>query len=200
MSAAVVGPSADHRPARPLLPAPWARLAGFAALVALGALQWRRMVEGLPATHALLWVAVACATAVAVLAAERLAPRRRAVAVLGVAVAALAGVGDRVRDPARPAPAPAELARARRGRGRRGGDPRRRAAALRGGGPVARAGHPAGGALLCATAALLAFWPLPGGVRGYPFLALAVLLALVATPVVATAARARWPWASRSRR
>ena len=41
----------------------------------------------------------------------------------------------------------------------------------------------AGGALLCTTAALLAFWPVPRG-RGYPYLALAVLLALVATPVV----------------
>ncbi|HEX8105848.1 MAG TPA: transglutaminaseTgpA domain-containing protein, partial [Solirubrobacteraceae bacterium] len=42
----------------------------------------------------------------------------------------------------------------------------------------------AGGALLCVLAAAVAMWPRPGG-RGYPFCALAVLLTLAATPVVA---------------
>ena len=40
------------------------------------------------------------------------------------------------------------------------------------------------GAALCVCAALLAFWPRRSGARGYQFLALALLLVLVAAPVV----------------
>ena len=183
MSAAVVSSPAGRGPARPLLPAAWARLAGFAALVALGALQWRRMVEGLPATRALLWVAVACLAALAVLAAERLPARGRGWAVLGVAAAAWAAAvlasGIPLELLLRPGRWP-ELAQ-----GVAGG------VEILGGVRLPYAGADpwpalvigAGGALLCTTAALLAFWPVPRG-RGYPYLALAVLLALVATPVV----------------
>ena len=70
----------EGRPPSALMPVWAARLVGFAALGALAALEWQRMIDGLPSARALLWVAVAVASAAAVIACDRLSayayPRR----------------------------------------------------------------------------------------------------------------------------
>nr|MBA3821842.1 hypothetical protein [Deltaproteobacteria bacterium] len=174
-----------------LLPPSIARLGGFAALALLGALQWQRMVEGLSSGRAVLWVLVAVAAAAAVLWADRLRRLRRACTLAIVPLALLAAYVS--------AGFPLVLLKPRRvdelGAGLSQG-----AEALAGVQmPYAGADPWPGdtlqllGALLCVTAALLAFWPRDGdrtqpaasaGTRGYPFLALALLLILVASPVV----------------
>src|ERR671910_2725320 len=79
-----------HRDPPALLPPSAARLGGFAALALLGALEWQRMVQGLSAGHALLWVLAGVAAAAAVLWSDR--PRRyRGTATLVVAALALLG-------------------------------------------------------------------------------------------------------------
>ena len=182
MGAAVVSQSDDHRPARPLLPPPAARLAGFAALALLGALEWRRLIEAPAAGQALLWVAIATLTGLAIVACERVTPRRRSLAVAGVAMAGVAAalVASGVPlDFFRPRHWPAL------GDGLAGGVEALSGVRL----PYAGADPwpvlvvRLGGSLLCVLAALLAFCPRERG-RGFPFLALAVLLVLVATPVV----------------
>jgi protein-glutamine gamma-glutamyltransferase len=182
VGAAVVSQSDDHRPARPLLPAPAARLAGFAALALLGALEWRRLIEAPTAGQALLWVAVATLTGLAIVACERVTPRRQSLAVAGVAVAGVAAALVASGIPLDffwPRHWPAL------GEGLAGG-----AEALSGVRLPYAGADPwpvlvvrLGGSLLCVLAALLAFCPRERG-RGFPFLALAVLLVLVATPVV----------------
>ena len=63
-------PSGRRPPA--LLPAAAARLAGFAALALLGAVQWQRLVDSLTWGDALLWVLVAVLAAVGILWADAL--------------------------------------------------------------------------------------------------------------------------------
>jgi hypothetical protein len=182
VGAAVVSRSDDHRPARALLPAPVARLAGFAALALLGALEWVRLLEAPGGGRALAWVAIATLTGAAVVACERVTPRRRSLAVTAVA---LAGVGAAAVSSG----IPLDFFRPRNwpalGEGLAGG-----AEALSGVRLPYAGADPwpvlvvrLGGALLCVLAALLAFCPRERR-RGFPFLALAVLLVLVATPVV----------------
>src|SRR5919202_5253668 len=77
-------PVGEREPA-PLLPVWVARLAGFAGLGSLGALEWQRMVAGLSSARALLWVAAALVAGGAVAACGRVADvRRRALTLAGV--------------------------------------------------------------------------------------------------------------------
>jgi transglutaminase-like putative cysteine protease len=184
-TAAATGPARvrEERGPATLLPAWIARLMGFAALACLGVAQWQRMVAGLSLSRVLLWVVLAVAAGAAVVACDRLAGRRRSVALLGVAVAGLlaaylaAGLD-------------LELLRPRRwddlGSGLGGGAQALSTVRL----PYEGADPWPGltlqllgsGLLMCA--ALVAFWPREGSSRGYPFLALAVMLVLAASPVV----------------
>ena len=205
MEETATAPPAQRRPPA-LLPASIARLGGFAALALLGALQWQRMVGGLPAARALLWVLVAVGAAGAVLWADG-RRRRRAGATLGVAGLALlaayavSGLELGLLKPRRLD----ELAS-----GLSHGIEALASVQM----PYVGADPWPGltlqllGALLCVLAALLAFWPrtqrtppslgrpaqAPAGTAtqrtasadtgGYPFLSLALLLVLVAAPVV----------------
>src|SRR4051812_20984542 len=63
---------------RALLPQWVARLVGLAALGAVGALEWQRLIGGLATGRALLWVLVAVLAAVGVLLAGRTPVRRAA--------------------------------------------------------------------------------------------------------------------------
>jgi transglutaminase-like putative cysteine protease len=170
-----------------LLPPSIARLGGFAALALLGALQWQRMVDGLSSGHALLWVLVAVATAAAVVGADRLR-RLRGPATLAVVPLALlaayasSGIALALLKPRRVD----EL-----GAGLSHGAEALASVQL----PYAGADPwPSDtlrllGAVLCVSAALLAFWPrtqrtASSGTGGYQFLSLALLLILVAAPVV----------------
>src|SRR5215207_5338031 len=158
-----------------------ARLGGFAALALLGALQWQRMVADLSSGHAFLWVLVAVAAAAAVLGADRLRRLRGAATIAVVPLALLAayassGLGLALLKPRRIDELGAGLSHG--------------AEALAsvqmpyaGADPWPSETLELLGALLCVGAALLAFWPRERG-RGYPFLALALLLTLVAAPVV----------------
>jgi protein-glutamine gamma-glutamyltransferase len=170
-----------------LLPVWVARLVGFGALAALGALEWQRMVAGLSSGRALLWAAVATAAAAGVLACDRLSQRRRGVAMLAVVVgsllAALALSGVEL-----------ELLRPRNWvslvEGVAGGLQSLGTVRLpyAGADPWPRIALQVAGALLLTLAGLVACWPRGGGdplPRGYPFLSLAALLVLVASPVVA---------------
>jgi hypothetical protein len=168
-----------------------ARLGGFAALALLGALQWQRMVADLSSGHAFLWVLVAVAAAAAVLGADRLRRLRGAATIAVVPLALLAayassGLGLALLKPRRIDELGAGLSHG--------------AEALAsvqmpyaGADPWPSETLELLGALLCVAAALLAFWPRTQrtssagtgeGGRGYPFLALALLLTLVAAPVV----------------
>ena len=174
--------SRGRREPSALLPAPAARLIGFALLAALAVAQWGRMIEGLGLALPGLWTAVGAAAGAAVWACDRLSPRWRGAAVLGVALAALlAAVPAAGLD--------AGLLRPRRwdelGEGLvRGADA---LAAVRlpyaGVDPWPALTLQLTGALLCILAGLLALWPRETG-RGYPFLALVALLVLAASPVV----------------
>jgi transglutaminase-like putative cysteine protease len=164
-----------------LLP-PWvARLAGFAALAALGALEWQRMIGGLSSGRALLWVLGAVAVALALVRVPRARHPRLALFAVVIGAVALAvvvsGLHLALLGP------------------RRWGDLfpglSDGASAL---GTVALPYSAASpwpavvlellGALLLVWAALMAFWPRRDGERGYPFLALVLLLVLVVSPVV----------------
>jgi protein-glutamine gamma-glutamyltransferase len=170
-----------HRRPPALLPPSAARLGGFAALALLGALQWQRMIHGLSAGRAILWVLVAVAAAAAVLWADR-RTRFRGTATLAVAALALvaayaaAGLDLALLKPRRLD----EL-----GAGISGGAEVLASVQMpyRGADPWPSLTLQLLGALLCVLAALLAFWPREGG-RGYQFLSLALLLVLVAAPVV----------------
>jgi len=161
-----------------------ARLVGFAALGALGALEWQRLVAGLPAGRALLWVLAAVASAGALVACDRIPGRRRALAVCGAAAGGVllafvvSGAPVRLLEPAHWG----ELAST-------AVDGTRSLGTVRlpydGVDATPRIALELLGAELLLAAALLALWPRPGADRGYPFLALAILLVLVTSPVVA---------------
>jgi transglutaminase-like putative cysteine protease len=164
-----------------LLPPSAARLGGFAALALLGALQWQRMIHGLSSGHAILWVLVAVGAAAALLWADR---RQRfrgtatlAAAALGlVAAYAASGLDLALLKPRRMD----EL-----GAGISHGVEALASVQMpyRGADPWPSLTLQLLGAILCVLAGLLAFWPREGG-RGYQFLSLALLLVLVAAPVV----------------
>jgi transglutaminase-like putative cysteine protease len=164
------------------MPAWAARLAGFAGLACLGALEWHRMVSGAGLGRALLWVLAAVATACAVIAAERLTGRRRRAAVAAAAVGglllayAVSGAEVRMLGPRHWDELGSGLADGARALGTvrlpyTGADawPRIVLELL--------------GAELLVVAALIAFWRRAAD-RGFPFIALGVLLVLVASPVV----------------
>ena len=88
MSHAVAAVRGERRVTRALLPQWVARLLGLAALGAIGAFEWQRLVAGLSYWHALSWVAVAGAAAVAVLLSSRIASPRQRAFVLGIVAAA----------------------------------------------------------------------------------------------------------------
>ncbi len=149
------------------------------------------MIEGLPSSHAFLWVLVAVGAAVAVLWADG-RRRLRATATLGVAALSLvaayvaAGLDLDLLKPARWDELSAGLSHG--------------AESLasvqmpyRGADPWPSLTLQLLGAVLCVLAALLAFWPrtertssagISDTPRGYQFLSLALLLVLVAAPVV----------------
>jgi protein-glutamine gamma-glutamyltransferase len=171
----------DRRPAA-LLPAPVARLGGFAALALLGALEWRRMIGGLSVGWAVLWVLAAVGTGVGVLWAQSPRPRRPAAALLGVTAAgllaafAVSGLDLGLLRPRRWGELADGLGRGAEALG-----------SVRlpytGADPWPGLTLQLIGASLCVLAALMAFWPRERS-PGYPFLALAALLVLVAAPVV----------------
>ncbi|MFL5853788.1 MAG: transglutaminaseTgpA domain-containing protein, partial [Solirubrobacteraceae bacterium] len=166
-----------------LLPVPVARLAGFAALALLGVTQWQRMVDGLPASRPLLWVGLAVLAAAAVVACERVPERGRAFAMIGAAVAGLlaaylaAGLELGMLRPRRLD----EL-----GSGLVSGAQALSTVRLpyEGADPWPALVLQLLGSGLVMIAGLLALWPRPGASRGYPFLSLATLLVLTASPVV----------------
>jgi protein-glutamine gamma-glutamyltransferase len=168
-----------------LVPPAAARLAGLAALALVGGLEWRRMVDGVGLDRVALWVLVAVGSAAALLFADRRRRHRDAAtfAVCGLALAAAvasSGIPLKLLKPARWD----QLAD-----GLRGGLEALGGVWL----PYAGADPWPGltiqflGAVLCALAGLLAFWPRDGG-SGHLFVALAALLALVITPVVSLGA------------
>ncbi|HTE62098.1 MAG TPA: transglutaminase domain-containing protein, partial [Solirubrobacteraceae bacterium] len=176
-----------HRRPPALLPPSAARLGGFAALALLGGLQWQRMIHGLSSGHAVLWVLVAVGAAAAVLWADG---RRRFRGTAMVAVAALALVAAYLA-----AGLDLALLKPRRldelGAGLSHGAEALTSVQMpyRGADPWPSLTLQLLGAVLCVLAALLAFWPRAQRTsteqgRGYPFLSLAVLLVLVAAPVV----------------
>jgi protein-glutamine gamma-glutamyltransferase len=180
-SAPVGGPK-ERGPAA-LLPVPVARLAGFAALAVLGVSQWQRMVGGLPAARPLLWVLLAVLAGAAVVGCERVPERGRAFAMIGAALTGLlaaylaAGLDLGLLRPRRLD----EL-----GSGLVSGAQALSTVRLPYEGADA---WPALvlqllGSGLVMIAGLLALWPRAGGSRGYPFLSLAALLVLTASPVV----------------
>jgi transglutaminase-like putative cysteine protease len=181
VSAAV--PSADERAPSALLPAWAARLVGFAALALLGVSQWQRMAVETTGGRALLWVLVAVAAAGGVLSCERLSPRLRGPATIGVALAGLllayitTGLDLALLKPRRLDELGSGLAQGTQA-----------LSTVRlpytGADPWPRIVLELLGAQLAMVAALLAFWPRADGGRGYPFLALASLLVLTASPVV----------------
>lgn len=173
--------SADRGPA-PLLPVPLARMVGFALLAGLAGIEWTRMADGLGAGRAVVWVGAALCAAGLVIGAQRVPLRARGPATLAAAAAglvlavALSGI---------------ELALLKPARWDELGEGLLRGAEALGGVRLPYAGRDPwprealelSGALLCALSALVAVWP-RGRATGYPVVALAALLTLVATPVV----------------
>jgi transglutaminase-like putative cysteine protease len=180
---------------RALLPQSVARLVGLAALAAVGALEWQRLIGALGSGRALLWVAVAIAAAVGVLVAER-APggRLRVLALPAVAFAALltgywlSGAGLDLLKPRRWDELFSGF-----------GDGLQALGTVRlpyvSADPWPRIVLELLGAELLILAGLLTFWPRAADApeprvpltppdRGYPFVALAVLLVVIASPVV----------------
>jgi protein-glutamine gamma-glutamyltransferase len=184
-------PPPSHRRPPALLPPSAARLGGFAALALLGALQWQRMIEGLSSGRAFLWVLVAVAAAAGVLWADR---RRRFRGTATLAVAALSLVGAYVA-----AGLDLDLLKPRRldelAAGIAQGVEALASVQMpyRGADPWPSQTLQLLGALICVLAGLLAFWPRTPRAssasgaeveRGYQFLSLALLLVLVAAPIV----------------
>jgi hypothetical protein len=166
-----------------LLPVWAARLAGFAALAFLGVSQWQRMVAGIPSGRPVLWVVLAVAAAAAVLVCERLPERPRPYAMIGAALAGLlaaylsAGLELGLLRPRRID----EL-----GSGLVSGAQALSTVRLpyEGTDPWPSLVLQLLGSGLVMIAGLLALWPRGNGTRGYPFLSLAALLVLTASPVV----------------
>jgi protein-glutamine gamma-glutamyltransferase len=179
----------SHRRPPALLPPSIARLGGFAALALLGALQWQRMVADMSAGSAVLWVVVAVAAAVGIMWADR-APRWRGTATLGVAAlslfAAYAASGLALKYLK-----PRQWDDLAVGLGNGSEALANVQMPYQGADPWPSATLQLLGALLCVLAGLLAFWPRTDRTasagepaRGYQFFALALLLVLVAAPVV----------------
>ena len=172
-----------------------ARLVGLAALGALGALQWQRLVGGLSSGRALLWVLVAIAAAIGVLACERVrSPRLQVVALPAVTLLALfvgywlSGAGLDFLKPKHWD----ELLSGLGGGLQALGTVRLPYVSAD---PWPRIVLELLGAELLILAGLLTFWPrasepadarvpLTAPDRGYPFVALGVLFVVVASPVV----------------
>ncbi len=171
----------DRRP-RALLPAATARLAVFALLGSLGALEWARMVEDLSAARALSWVLAGLAAGVGVLLADAARPRLRGPLTLLVTVAGLLAAF---------AVSGLDLGLLRASRLGELGEGLARGTEALGGVRLPYEGKdpwPAltlqlCGALLLVLSAMLAVWPRTGS-RGHPVAALTALLVLVASPVV----------------
>jgi transglutaminase-like putative cysteine protease len=165
-----------------LVPVAAARLVGFAALASLGALEWQRMVAGLSSGRALLWAAAATAAGAALIACDRLPPRRAGVGVLAIVVLGLlaavvvSGIDLGLLRPAYWD----DLVDGVAGGLQSLGTVRLPYA---GADPWPRAALQLSGAVLLLGAALVACWPRPQ-TRGYPFLSLAALLVLVVAPVI----------------
>jgi transglutaminase-like putative cysteine protease len=181
---------------RALLPQSVARLVGLTALAAVGALEWQRLVAGLSSGRALLWVVVAVAAAAAVLAAERVPARFRlgflalpAVGFLSLLAGYwLSGAGLDMLKPKHWD----ELLSGLAGGLQALGTVRLPYVSAD---PWPRIVLELLGAELLILAGLLTFWPraatagqarlpLTPPDRGYPFVALAVLLVVIASPVV----------------
>ena len=174
-----------HRGPDALLPVWAARLVGFAALGSLAALEWQRLVAGLSTGRALLWVLAATLAGAAVIAADRLPVRWLATGILGAAAGGLlaalvvSGIDLELLRPRNWATLVEGLASGLQSVGTvrlpyEGTD------------PWPRAALELLGSVMLVLAALLACWPRadPRQPRGYPFMALALLLVLVASPVV----------------
>ena len=182
-AASASAPAPKERGPAALLPVSVARLAGFAALACLGVTQWQRMVEGVPAGRPLLWVALAVLAAAAVLACERVPERGRPYAMIGAALAGLlaAYLASGLE---------LGLLRPRRldelGSGLVSGSQALSTVRLPYEGADPWPSHVLQllGAGLVMISGLLALWPRANGTRGYPFLSLAALLVLTASPVV----------------
>ena len=180
---------------RALLPQSVARLVGLTALGAVGALEWQRLVAGMSSDRALLWVLVAVAAAGGVLAAERLTEGRlRVLALPLLTVVALffgywlSGAGLDFLKPKHWD----ELLSGLGGGLQALGTVRLPYVSAD---PWPRVVLELVGAELLILAGLLTFWPrtarsvearvpLAPPHRGYPFVALAVLLVVVVSPVV----------------
>ena len=166
-----------------LLPKPLARTLGFGLLALLGAAEWRRMIDGAGLLGALGWVGAGVLIAEAVRAAGDVPERWRTAAAglatfVGFVLAALvSGLEPRLLAPAHWE----ELANGiGRGLEALGGV----TLPYLGADPWPDITVRLGGALLVAAAAALIAWPRQDE-RGFPFLALALLLVLVITPVTA---------------
>ena len=164
-----------------MLPAHVARLVGFAALALLGVLQWQRLVAGLSAGRAVLWVAVAVAAALAVLWAST-RPRWAASLTIAATFAGLFGAYAA-------SGLPLHLLKPRQWddlvSGLWSGTEALGTVQLpyQAADPWPALTLQLLGAMLCVLGGLLAFWPRERG-RGHLFLALATLLVMVASPVV----------------
>ena len=166
-----------------MLPLGAARLLSFAALASLGALEWQRMVEGLSSGRALLWVVAATVAGAAVLACDRLPIRFQAVATAGAAAGGLllaVIVSGIELDLLRPRSWPDLVDGIVHGVQSLGTV----RLPYEGADPWPRVALELLGSCMLAAAALLTCWPRAEGTRGYPFMALCVLLVLVASPVV----------------
>ena len=180
---------------RALIPQGLARVCGLAALGTLGALEWQRLVGGLSSGRALLWVLVAVAAALAVLACERVPNGRwRVIALPVVTFVALffgywlSGAGLEMLKPRRWD----DLLSGLGGGLQALGTVRLPYVSTD---PWPRIVLEFLGAELLILAGLLTFWPrsassaearvpLTPPDRGYPFVALAVLMVVVASPVI----------------
>jgi transglutaminase-like putative cysteine protease len=193
-------PAARFRAAQPvaraLLPQWVARLVGLVALACVGALEWQRQIGGYSSARALVWVLAAVAAAMLTLAAGRVRPGWRRAGALAGAVALAALVGYLVSG------APLHYLKPRHwdelGSGFTDGVQALGTVALpyRSANPWPRIALELLAAGLFALAGLLTFWPraavadaesrspLRAPDRGFQILALAVLLVVIASPVV----------------
>ena len=166
-----------------LLPKPLARTLGFGLLALLGAAEWRRMIDGASLLGALGWVGAGVLIAEAVRAAGNVPERWRTAAAglatfVGLVMAALvSGLEPRLL-------APAHWEELANGIGRGLEALSGVTLPYLGADPWPDVTLRLGGVLLVAVAAALIAWPRQEE-RGFPFLALALLLVLVITPVTA---------------
>jgi hypothetical protein len=174
---------AGERHPTSLLSRPLARTLGFGLLALLGAAEWRRMIDGGGLLGTLGWVGAGILVAEAVRAAAGVPARWRTAAAglataLGLVLATLvSGLEPRFL-------APAHWSELADGIGRGLEALSRVTLPYLGADPWPETTVRLGGALLVAVAAALVAWPRDKD-RGFSFLALAVLLVLVVTPVTA---------------